>query len=305
MRDAAVSPTATFRAAPLFLVIDILVLRMLGLRCIFTWVSSPQAALALVKIAIPSGWRFFFGVPRSVSIRGAVALAFRYSLGLSSPFLMRRKNMLRRTLRPVVLVFVALLLWSFASAVQANYVTAVPASGGDGQSVSSGYDAGGNDFIEIGGAPPIDVRYDPDAGPWIKLIDFLNQNVQVVTIIENLHVVGPAWTDWHEEESHPIPGWSWLPGSSMDAKNPGGDLVIDNLEGAVSADGQQLDFLFPDTPLSECSTVSIVKQLVWQGAGQNPGSVRIKEWPTVPEPSTVVMLLCVGLVGLYLWRRHR
>ena len=65
-----------------------------------------------------------------------------------------------------------------------------------------------------------------------------------------------------------------------------------------------MDFLC-DTPLPECSTVSIVKQIIWEGGGQNPGFVTIQEWPTVPEPSTVVMLLCAGLVGLYLWRRHK
>ena len=210
--------------------------------------------------------------------------------------------MLRRTLLPVVLVFVAFLLWSFAPAVQAD-ITEVPAGGGDGQSVSSGYDAGGDDYIEIGGAPPIDVRYNPDAGPWVKTINNLNPGAPVVTIIENLHVVGPTWTDWHQEIVDPF--WSWLAGSSMDATTAG-VLVIDNLEGIMSPDSTKLDFLFPDTPLPECSTVTIVKKLTWMGQLPNPGFVTIQQWPTVPEPSTVVMLLCAGLAGLlYLWRRHK
>ena len=210
--------------------------------------------------------------------------------------------MLRRTLLPVALVFVALLLWSFAPAVQANTVEEVPAGGGDGQSVSSDHDAGGDDYVEIGGAPPVDVRYDPDAGPWVKTIINLNPNARVVTIIENLHVVGPAWTDWHEEIVDP--GWRWLLGSNMDATTEG-TLVIDDLQGILSADGQELDFLFPGTPLPECTMVSIVKKLTWLGEMPTPGFVTIQQWPTVPEPSTVVMLLCAGLAGLYLWRRHR
>ena len=213
---------------------------------------------------------------------------------------------MRKTLLPVVLVFVALLLWSFTSAVQANTVTEVPASGGDGQSVSSSYDAEGGNYIEIGGAPPIDVRYDPDAGPWVKTINNLYVNIQFVTIQETLRVVGPAWTDWHEEIVDP--GWVWelepIP-PGMYAWNPGGDLVIDDMNGIVSADGTQVDFLFPDTPLSEGSEVSILKVLLWTGQLPNPGFVTIQQWPTVPEPSTVVMLLCTGVVGLYLWRRHK
>jgi hypothetical protein len=159
-------------------------------------------------------------------------------------------------------------------------------------------DVGGGSTVDIGSAAagPIQIFYDPTKGPWQKT---LTNFVAPLTINEAIQIApgGPNWTDWEEQILDP--GWVWAGGASLSVLGGG------TYNGTLTADQKTVEFDFPAQGVG--TTLVINKVLQWNGVvGQAPRTVTINEWPTVPEPGTIV-LLTTGLLtlGLGYIRRRR
>jgi len=163
------------------------------------------------------------------------------------------------------------------------------------------YSGGGTSSIDVGSSgSPIEIYYDPSAGPWQKIFQnyvaapdkHLNVN-EVVDINQ-----GVSWTDWDEQIVSL--GWVWGPNSTLTLSN---DPTVVN--GQVSVDQKTVVFDLP-APEGPGTVLTITKTLWWVGGGGAPATVTINEWPTVPEPGTIVLLM-TGLLALgmcYIRRRN-
>ena len=118
---------------------------------------------------------------------------------------------------------------------------------------------------------------------------------------------GTQLTDWHEEIL--TPGWEW-----NDVVDPFIALIVDNNFGGVlpglsfNRTSTKLDFSFD--AILPGTQILIQKELEFVGVDDSndeeifEGSVVIREYPTIPEPSTFI-LLGAGLAGLAFWRKRR
>lgn len=216
-----------------------------------------------------------------------------------------------------VLVVAFVLGFGAAVAVQAGPIAA---SDGTGVSANTTHPQSGDGWLveDPTGAGMQDVYYDPNAGPWIKLLNPIAggaQVGQVYTLTELLHVgggpngVAPPWTDYHEQIQ--TPGWTWSP------MGPNGENVWGFVEENPAWDGivtyvipmgnTMVDWTFRP-PLPVCTNLRFTKYIVFNG-GQNTdpnAPLMVAQWPTIPEPGTCA-LLATGLAMLlgYGWRRGR
>ena len=168
------------------------------------------------------------------------------------------------------------------------------------------YPTGSTVNIDNGTGGPIDINYDPSKGPWQKNF-WLQNNQQSLTIIEVMHVSQiPAWTDWDEQIFGGGPGgWQWVDNPAPLCQFSGNGLGQADLVGTIDALKETVVFNFtqPEVP---STILTITKTLHWSGQGAAPNSVFVSQWPTVPEPSTIVLLIS-GLLTLglgYIRRRY-
>jgi hypothetical protein len=167
----------------------------------------------------------------------------------------------------------------------------------------------------------ITISADPSAGIWLKTLpldDLVGPGlvgptngagglilglVEVVTIGE-----GPAWRDWHE--SILTDGWEWVTGAiqtmggvlSLPVITPDFATAIPGLDSTIN--GRDIAFTFD--PLEPGTEIIILKLLECTDSEIcfDEGVVRIAEYPSIPEPTTLA-LLGLGLAGLGFSRRKQ
>lgn len=175
----------------------------------------------------------------------------------------------------VALIFALALVFGQAP-LQAE---SVAASDGGGASVESEYEPGQGGWTVGDGDGNQDVYYDPDAGPWMKILTIGQPAAQghIFTLTENLHVgngpdgLAPAWTDYHEDIL--TPGWTWSPngpaGEQWNFTSPSwsGSWVY-----AIPSGNTKVDWRFnPSLPF--CTDLTITKYLVYNGGvGADPSA---------------------------------
>jgi hypothetical protein len=174
---------------------------------------------------------------------------------------------------------------------------AVPVGNGPGDSFRTSHQFIGDGW-EIGSTlDPIEISYDPGAGPWIKTLEgqtALVPESTVFAIHENL-IVGPdrPWFDWHEELL--TPGWEWQFGTILNGGPTGGTIpgLTVSFDPAANPDTIWFDFdpLLPGTP------IEIWKEIHCISPNGCEGPIVVAEFPTVPIPPAV-WLFGSGLLGM-------
>jgi hypothetical protein len=226
---------------------------------------------------------------------------------------------------------------ALAMLVPAGALEAAPpfgASGGDGPTTTSAYNLAGTGwFVDDGTFPASlggfqEIAYDPAAGPWHKRLlggdggEFAASDtgvgaLMVFSVTEQITVGGTVpWMDWHELILQP--GWRWLDdraGSGEPTIHFASGVTIPGLEVSFTdptpTSGGQLDFTFD--PLAPGTNIRITKRLIFEGLDPLlPGDVflgtlDIYQYPTVPEPATLVlaiagMLAVMGSIRARGWR---
>jgi hypothetical protein len=166
----------------------------------------------------------------------------------------------------------------------------------------------------------LDLCYDPTAGPWLKTLQGENGGAFTAvdevfadhlsthgyTLSESLHITGDvSISDWHEEIL--TPGWKWETVAMLLIQPNNNFAIPPGFELAFSADDDTVSFFFD--PLPPSTQILITKTLAYVGA--NPavageadfnGVVTVKQYPTIPEPS-LILLLGAGLAFERLRRR--
>jgi len=213
--------------------------------------------------------------------------------------------------------------------LSANVQAAPPfgASGGSGPSTTSSYNLAGTGWVVDDGSFPAafgfqEVAFDPTAGPWHKRLvgidggDFAASDTGVPALMifgvsEWVTVGGTVpWTDWHEEIMQP--GWRWLDdraGSGEPSFHYASGVTVPGLTVAFTdptlSEGGKIDITFD--PIPPGTLLRFNKRLIYEGL--DPllpgdtflGTLDIFEHPTVPEPTTLLLLI-TGLAAAWLAR---
>ena len=191
----------------------------------------------------------------------------------------------------VALLLMSQVAWSF---------TAGPGDGGSAFSLHDYNPA--IDGWEVSGT----VSHDPNAGPWLKILNGTPIGQPVFFLWETITVgPGDSWTDWHEEIL--TTGWDWGaftfdidPASGEQRPN---NFTFQQMPATPSAGG--MIWFFFDA-LAPGTVIDIHKELIWVGGPNLPaipggGSIVVAEYPTVPIPGAALLfapaLLVLGWIG--------
>jgi len=176
--------------------------------------------------------------------------------------------------------------------------------------------------IQVGtDTDPIDIDIDPTGPDWVKdfFINITETGIDTgwgVQVSERIRLgagglvgVPPqGMADWHESIIGGENGenFEWAPGGTI--RIDGGDPISGNL----SDNNKTLDFFFPVVypDFDNLVELQIEKTLIWTGppisattGGTNFLHVQIQQNPSIPEPSTLVLLGAMG-AGLLVHRRR-
>jgi len=155
----------------------------------------------------------------------------------------------------------------------------------------------GND-VDITGS----TAWAPNAPPILKIFN-TNRVAGLVTLHEKIHNAGNvAWTDWDEQLMVPDGTGGWVVSNDFDNLFWNGATVIDPPGATVTID-EPIDLMVIDfsPPVPPSSVIVIDKQIQ---VPQGMQTFAVAEFPTVPEPSSVLLLLGSGLVGVLGFRRR-
>ena len=186
------------------------------------------------------------------------------------------------------------------------------------------------------------VSYDPNSGPWIKQFVNVGGGIgsgMNVPLTETFFNSGTAtWTDWHEEILSTtmvpagtvgggggggggmvtVPGFLFRNNGSLVVKKNGAPLIqgtdytrmTTDYMGSFAAGGPNWGAIWilfePSGLIHPGQTLTIEKQIfeVFEDSNiwMNGEYAEIQQYPTVPEPSSLI-LLAAGATLLTLWRR--
>ena len=180
------------------------------------------------------------------------------------------------------------------------------------QATVTGVSMGGHGTAQINADGSVDINmdaaYDPSGGPIIKIFSTDGQP-GTITLTETIHNSGTVpWTDWHEQLLVPgADGTGWVPSPDTDnlwwgdPNVNGGQQAHSNPPSTVQIDhpSDVIEFYFPTTPVFPSQTLTITKDIL---VPEGMTTFAIAEWPTVPEPSIMVL---AGFGVLALLKRRK
>jgi len=174
------------------------------------------------------------------------------------------------------------------------------------QATVTGVSMGGHGTADISADGSVtiemDAAYDPTGDPIIKIFSTDGQP-GIITLTESIHNSGTVpWTDWHEQLLvKSADGTGWVPSPDTDnlwwgdginagkapSTNPPGTWAVDHPNDVMT-------LWFPKTPVFPSQKLIITKEIL---IPEGMTTFAIAEWPTVPEPS-VMLLAGFGVLAL-------
>ncbi len=155
-----------------------------------------------------------------------------------------------------------------------------------------------------------DVSYDPQAGPWIKILELPNEVISGAEyqLGENVRICPrdpnvALWTGWYAEIV--TEGWTWS--GNPDIEMYGGVVGGHAFYGG-QIDGDVLEFDFGSAVDSDAflniSGMKLVYDATGQGLPAPDGPIVLHQYALVPEPGSFA-LLGVGLLSMLIYRPRR
>ena len=179
------------------------------------------------------------------------------------------------------------------------------------QATVTGVSMGGHGSAVINADGSVDISmdaaWDPSAGPIIQIFGTDGQP-GIIHLTETIHNSGTVpWTDWHEQLLvRDADGTGWVPSPDTDNLWWGDGFNAGNAPNtnppstwAVDHPNDVMSFWFPTTPVFPSQFLVITKEIL---VPEGMTTFAIAEWPTVPEPSIMVL---AGFGVLALLKRRK
>jgi len=181
-------------------------------------------------------------------------------------------------MKPTVALLTAGVAWALLSgtpAVATPIVTGT-AGGEPAHVITTSYNAANpNVIIDNGYGAPLEVTFDPDAGPIAKVFTVTNPMRHQLHIVETLRVVGRTVLDWHEWLMVSDGQGGWMP-------SPNGD----DFWWSCGYNGTPWPIVNPMPSLIEKLPPDDLLSIYWDPGLRDGTVVTIEKWLTVPEDIT-------------------